>query len=287
VGDRSTRTGSSAYNIPLAEHISGTLNVAALERSFNELVRRHESLRTTFKISAGQPVQVINEPQRLRLEVTDLSRLPEAEREREAARESHEEAQQPFDLVHGPLLRVRLLKLDEEEHLLLLTMHHIVSDGWSMEVFVRELTTLYNAFSENRPSPLAELPLQYVDFALWQREVVERRSARTTACLLEAAVERCVTGVVVAARSPAAAGTHDANFTRGRSHPGRRANRAQADWPAGKRHDVHDPAGRVQDFARASEWTKRHHCWHANRRTQPGRVGKLDRVLCEYAGAAH
>jgi len=162
--------GSSAYNIPLAEHISGTLNVAALEQSFNELVRRHESLRTTFKISAGQLVQVINEPQRLRLEVTDLSRLPEAEREREAARESHEEAQQPFDLVHGPLLRVRLLKLDEEEHLLLLTMHHIVSDGWSMEVFVRELTTLYNAFSENRPSPLTELPLQYVDFALWQRE---------------------------------------------------------------------------------------------------------------------
>jgi amino acid adenylation domain-containing protein len=162
--------GSSAYNIPLAEEISGPLNVSALERSFNELVRRHESLRTTFTISDGQPVQVISEPYPLRLEVTDLSRLPEAERESEAERQVHDEAQRPFDLIHGPLLRVRLLRLEEEEHLLLLTMHHIVSDGWSMEVFVRELTTLYDSFVADRPSPLPELPLQYVDFALWQRE---------------------------------------------------------------------------------------------------------------------
>jgi amino acid adenylation domain-containing protein len=162
--------GSSAYNIPVAEQISGPLNVAALEQSFNELVRRHESLRTTFTIVEGQPVQIINEPPPLRLEVLDLSHLPAAERESEAERQTHEEAQQPFDLEHGPLLRVRLLKLDETEHVLLLTIHHIVSDGWSMEIIVRELTELYDAFVEDRPSPLPELPLQYVDFALWQRE---------------------------------------------------------------------------------------------------------------------
>ncbi len=162
--------GSSAYNIPLAEQISGPLNVSALERSFNELFRRHEVLRTTFKISEGQPVQVINEPQPLRFEKIDLTNLPAAERESEAGRLAVAEARQPFDLAHGPLLRVRLIKLDEAEHLLLLTMHHIISDGWSMDVLVRELTALYDAFIEDRPSPLPELPLQYVDFALWQRE---------------------------------------------------------------------------------------------------------------------
>ncbi len=162
--------GSSAYNIPLAERVTGRLNVSALERSFNELVRRHESLRTTFKISAGQPVQVIGEPQLLRLEAVDLSYLPEAERESEAERLTDEESHQPFDLAHGPLLRVRLVKLEQMEHLLLLTMHHIISDGWSMDVLVRELTTLYDSFIAGRPSPLPELPLQYVDFAVWQRE---------------------------------------------------------------------------------------------------------------------
>jgi non-ribosomal peptide synthetase component F len=118
----------------------------------------------------------------LRLEVLDLTHLPLDERESEAERQTHDEAQQPFDLVHGPLLRVRLLKLDETEHLLLLTMHHIISDGWSMEVMVRELTALYDAFLEERPSRLPELPFQYVDFALWQREwlqgdVLERQLA--------------------------------------------------------------------------------------------------------------
>ncbi len=161
---------SSAYNMPLAEQISGPLNVSALERCFDELVRRHESLRTTFTISNGQPAQVIHEPRPLRLEVIDLTHLPEPERESEAKRQTYEEAQQPFDLSNGPLLRVRLLKLGEAEHVLLLTMHHIISDGWSTDILVRELRQLYDAFIEDRPSPLPELPLQYVDFALWQRE---------------------------------------------------------------------------------------------------------------------
>ena len=182
MGNRSIEPGSSAYNIPLAEQISGPLNVVALERSFNELLRRHESLRTTFQISEGQPVQIVNDPEPLRLEVLDLTHLTADERESEAEQQTYEEAQQPFDLAHGPLLRVRLLKLDETEHLLLLTMHHIISDGWSMEVMVRELTALYDAFLEERPSPLPPLPLQYVDYAVWQREwlqgeVLERQLA--------------------------------------------------------------------------------------------------------------
>ncbi len=161
---------SSAYNIPLAEHLSGPLNVPALERSFTELIRRHESLRTTFQILDRHPVQVMAPPQPLRLETIDLSRLPAPERESEAQRLVNEEAQQPFDLAHGPLLRVKLLKLEAGEHLLLVTMHHIITDGWSIGVLERELTALYAAYSAGQSSPLEELTIQYADFAVWQRE---------------------------------------------------------------------------------------------------------------------
>ena len=135
--------GSSAYNIPVAQQIGGQLNVAAVEQSFTELFRRHESLRTTFKIKDSQPVQIIESPKPFRLAVTDLSALGEDERERETRRLMQLEAEQLFDLENGPLVCASLIKLNEESHLLLLTMHHIVSDGWSMGVVLRELTTLY------------------------------------------------------------------------------------------------------------------------------------------------
>jgi amino acid adenylation domain-containing protein len=160
----------AVYNIPDSHYFKGPLNLAALERSLSEIVRRHEILRTTFQTVAGEPVQVIAAPQPLRLEVTDLSRLPAPEREAEAQRLADEEAQQPFDLARGPLLRMRLLKLDDTEHVLLLTMHHIISDGWSLGVLGRELTALYAAFSAGQSSPLVELGIQYADFAVWQRE---------------------------------------------------------------------------------------------------------------------
>ncbi len=171
---------SCLYNIPLALCLSGRLDIPALELTFSEIVKRHAALRTNFKSIAGEPVQVIAAPQPLRIELTDLSHQPAAEREAEAQLLADEEAQQPFDLTHGPLLRVRLLRLAETEHVLLLTMHHIVSDGWSVGVLEQELTALYTAFSAAEPSPLPELKIQYADFAIWQRgwlqgEVLEKQ----------------------------------------------------------------------------------------------------------------
>jgi len=162
--------GTPLYNMPRSFRLTGRLDIAALEQSVNELVRRHESLRTFFSVVDGQPLQVITPNLTVTLPVMDLSSLTDAERESEALRLATEEARHPFDLSRGPLLRVTLLRLAEQEHVLLLTLHHIVSDGWSMGVLFRELSVLYEAISNGKPSPLAELPLQYPDFAVWQRE---------------------------------------------------------------------------------------------------------------------
>jgi amino acid adenylation domain-containing protein len=164
------RPNNPAYNIPAAIRLSGNLNVAALERTINEIVRRHEVLRTIFVTDAGQPRQVITDHQPRAFEVIDLSRSPHADREAEAHARAEAEARQPFDLSRGPMLRAELLRLAEDEHVLLLTMHHIVSDGWSAGVLVREVAALYEAYAEGRESPLAELPIQYADYAQWQRE---------------------------------------------------------------------------------------------------------------------
>jgi amino acid adenylation domain-containing protein len=160
-------SGSATYNMPTALWLDGALDVGALERAFTELLRRHESLRTTFHDEGGTPVQVIHPPAALPLTVVDLTGLdaPEAE----ARRLATEEAARPFRLSTGPLLRATLLKLGDARHALLMTMHHIVSDGWSMGVLVRELATLYRAFCTGQPSPLPEPRLQYADYALWQR----------------------------------------------------------------------------------------------------------------------
>jgi len=161
--------GNAAYNISAAYHIRGLLSVAALEQSLNEIVRRHEVLRTTFVMEDGQPVQVIAPALSLTLSVVDSRKLPETKREAEVQRLAVEEALRPFDLARGPLLRATLLWLGDEDHVLFLMMHHIVSDGWSIGIFNRELSVLYEAFSAGKPSLLPELPIQYADFAHWQR----------------------------------------------------------------------------------------------------------------------
>ncbi len=158
---------SAAYNIPMGVRLTGQLDRAALERTFSEILRRHEVLRTTFSTQDGEPVQVINAAAALRLPVKDLSAMPE--REAQLVRMSSEEAQRPFDLANGPLLRASLFKMSEQEHVVLLTMHHIVSDGWSAGVFVREVAALYRAFASGEATPLPELAIQYADFANWQR----------------------------------------------------------------------------------------------------------------------
>jgi len=162
--------GNPYYNIPTAVRLTGPLDVAALEQSLNEVVRRHEALRTTFETVEGRPVQIIAPVLTVPLPVVDLGGLAETEREAEARRLAVEEAGWSFDLARGPLARAAALRLGKEEYVLLLNMHHIVSDGWSTGVFIQEMATLYQAFSAGQPSPLPELLIQYADFAIWQRE---------------------------------------------------------------------------------------------------------------------
>jgi len=161
---------STIYNIPYAVRLTGELNVAALEQTFVEIVRRHEVLRTTFSTVDGRPVQVIAESVAPVMKDIDLSKMPDREREEELQRFVKEDMRQPFDLDRGPLLRATLIKLSEREHVLLCVTDHIVSDGWSTSILIREMTNLYRSFSRGEPSTLPELPLQYADFAYWQQE---------------------------------------------------------------------------------------------------------------------
>jgi amino acid adenylation domain-containing protein len=174
--------GLPVYNIPLAITIWGRLDANTLAMSLGEVVRRHEALRTSFQAAEGLPVQVIAPPQGVPLQVVDLGSLPATEREAMARRLATEEGQRQFDLSKGPLLRASLFRLDEEEHILVLTTHHIVSDGGSLEVLMSELSTLYQDFSKGVAPSLPELPIQYADYASWQRqwlqdEVLERQLA--------------------------------------------------------------------------------------------------------------
>jgi len=161
--------GNAIYNCPGAVRVEGQLNLEALERAINEIVRRHEVLRTRIEVKEGKPAQVIDEWKYQRIEVEDLTSLSGEKREEEAGRMAQEEAVTGFDLSRGPLLRVKVLKLEEERHVALYTMHHIVSDAWSMGILVGEVGALYQAYSMGEESPLPELPIQYADFAVWQR----------------------------------------------------------------------------------------------------------------------
>ncbi|EGK83949.1 non-ribosomal peptide synthetase [Microcoleus vaginatus PCC 9802] len=158
------------YNVPAALRLTGALNFSALQQTFNEIVRRHEALRTTLAVVSGQPVQRIAAAFHLPINVVDLRNLPKESRQTEANRLTAQEAQRSFNLSNDLLLRVTLLQLDDAEYLLMLNMHHIVSDGWSIGVLIQELGALYTAFASEKPSPLPDLSIQYADFAKWQRE---------------------------------------------------------------------------------------------------------------------
>ncbi|MEG4235607.1 amino acid adenylation domain-containing protein [Microcoleus sp. Pol11C3] len=161
---------SSAYNSPIALRFTRTLCPEALEKSINEIIRRHEILRTTFPLVDGQPVQAIANKLALPLVIVDLQGIPLAQREAEAQRLYAVEVQYKFDLTSSPLIKTTLLHLTPQEHWLLITMHHIITDGWSHHIFLQELDTLYNAFLNGLPSPLPEVRLQYADFTLWHRK---------------------------------------------------------------------------------------------------------------------
>ena len=164
------RPGSSAYNMAQALRARGALDVRALRRSLTALAARHEVLRTTFAARGGEPEQVIHPPKPIALPLVELSTLGDAARERELARRQRDEATHPFDLARGPLLRATLVRLAAEDHAVLLTLHHAVSDGWSLGVLVREISALYAAFAAGRDPHLPPLPVQYADFAAWQRQ---------------------------------------------------------------------------------------------------------------------
>jgi amino acid adenylation domain-containing protein len=167
--------GNPAYNRPAFYRLDGALDAGALEKSLQEIVARHEVLRAAFPSAQGRPLQVFSSGQAPTLQFVDLEKLPEARRRTEAERLAAVEATRPFDLAQGPLLRATLLRLSAVEHVLLVTAHHIVFDGWSEAIFLRELTTLYDAFSSSRPSPLSALPIRYIDYAVWQRGRLQGR----------------------------------------------------------------------------------------------------------------
>jgi len=170
------------YNIGTAVRLIGLLDAAAFARSFQEVINRHGILRTAFIEIDGQPRQLIAEAVDAPVVIEDLRSLPAAEREAKAQHLINEEMKRPFDLTRAPLLRLKLLKLDEQEHVVIAAMHHIVSDGWSNEIFIREMSALYEAFSSSKEPQLTPLPVQYADFAAWQRawlqaEMLERELA--------------------------------------------------------------------------------------------------------------
>ncbi|NJL19792.1 MAG: non-ribosomal peptide synthetase, partial [Leptolyngbyaceae cyanobacterium SM1_3_5] len=158
-------------NSSLLVRLRGNLSPAVLEQSCNEMIRRHEILRTVFSTATDQPRQIVLPPLPLTVFYKNLLNLPAIDREAEAIRLGIEFAQPAFDLASAPLIRVALFQLAPEEHWLLVTMHHIISDGWSFGVFLQELDALIQAFSRGIPAPLLDVPLQYADFAVWQHQV--------------------------------------------------------------------------------------------------------------------
>ena len=170
--------GSPYYNIPSAFRLRGRFDVAVFKRAIDTIVSRHEILRTTFDNQDGQPVQVVSDRLRIGVPLIDISNQAGPTREREIQRLAREEARRPFDLNKGPLVRVSIIRVAETDHVVLLTMHHIISDGWSMGVLIREITLLYNAYRQGQPNPLEELPIQYGDFAEWQMEYLQGEVVR-------------------------------------------------------------------------------------------------------------
>jgi hypothetical protein len=162
--------GSAMYNMPFAVRMTGDLQVTVLEKSLQEIIARHETLRTTFEMEEGQLMQVVAPELAFALPVVQLQEATEGERERQLAQFATDYAQEPFDLEKGPLLRATLVALDRADHVLFVSMHHIIADGWSLGVLVRDMMAIYGAFAIGQASPLEELPVQYVDYTEWHNE---------------------------------------------------------------------------------------------------------------------
>ena len=278
------RPDSAFYNMPVAVRIRGPLDQAALARSLQAIVARHESLRTTFIAVDGRPQQRIQPNLDLPLPLIDLSGLPADEREAVVQARTLEEAQSPFDLAKGSLLRVCLLRLAAEEYVFLWTMHHIVGDGWSTGVVLRELAELYPAERAGRAPHLPALPVQYADYAAWQRqhfagEVFEKQLAYWKQQLagapeaLELPTDRprpavqSFRGATPACRISAAA-----------------ERRAATLQPRGRDDAVHDAAGRLPGVAEPLQRAGRRLHRGADRRAESAGDRTVDRVFRQHAG---
>ena len=181
---------SPFYNLSNIVRMAYLPNAAVLEAAVQEIVRRHQVLRTRFTLADGEPVQTVDPSWSLPLRLVDLSGLPDAGQHAALTRLANDEARRPFDLFKGPLVRATLIQLGTQESVFLSTMHHIVSDGWSLGVFFRELNALFSAFAAGRPSPLPDLPIQYADFAAWQRSWLSGQTRETQVRVLEPAARR-------------------------------------------------------------------------------------------------
>jgi len=173
-----SRSGTPLFNLPSAHRLSGSLDVGILQESLRQLVERHEALRTVFGQVDGQPVQIIGQVFDIDVSLVDLRHLPVARREKEAARLAEKETSRPFDLATGPLIRTKLFRLAEDEHALLVIIHHIISDGWSSQVFWNELAIVYDALSRGRKPFLPENPIQFIDFVCWEQHALDDKFIR-------------------------------------------------------------------------------------------------------------
>ena len=234
----------ASYNAPRAVRLSGTLDTAALQRALCELVGRHDTFRTRFAYNDGVLQQIIGD-ETLALPTIDLSELPPDWRRARADELIALEAARPFDLGSGPVIRTTLLRLADREHILLLTTHHIVSDAWSAEILFRELGQLYDAFTCGKPSPLPALPIQYADFAVWQREWLRGEVLDAHLAYWRGQLGTVTSVVEVPTDYPRAAAAN----TRRRAGNGNRTEAADrgADGiePPRRRHPLHDAAGGV------------------------------------------
>ncbi len=277
---------SGFYNMPAALRLSGRLDIPVLRRTIEEVVRRHEILRTRFTVEDGVPMQVVEPPRPLEIPVLDLSTQPPEQREDSARRLADEEARRPFDLSAAAPIRVSLLRLAEDEFVILFTLHHIASDGWSTGVLVGEIAAIYGAFVQDQPSPLPELAIQYADFALWQRqwldgEILDRQ---VDYWLDQLDPPPSLLGLPTDFPRPAGAALprQPGQLRGGAGHPGGAA-RAGSPPPD---HAVHDRHGGLPDPAGALLGAGRHLHRHRHRQSQPRRDRAADRLLRQHPGAA-
>ena len=278
--------GGAGYNLPFPSRVAGPLDAGALERALGGLVRRHESLRTTFRPVDGGAVQVVHPAARARIPLADLSGLAPEARDREARRLAQEDAERPFDLRFGPLLRLALLRLGGDDHVMLLCMHHVVSDGWSMGVFFGELYALYAACARGEAPRLPAPAVQYGDFAVWQRGWLAGDALRRQLDWWRERLAGSPPALELPARPPP---------SRGRERPGRvaplpgprgRRAGAAAGGAAGGRHALHGAARRGRRAARPLVGAGGPGGGLAHRRPHARGAGGDDRLLRQHAGAA-